>query len=67
MDLGFTTIEVEGDAIYVVKKLQKERDDKLEICAYIKDGQGLNGLKKGDQCLMRNGFPGYVREEVERD
>lgn len=27
----------------------------------------IEGLKKGDQCLMRNGFTEYVREEVERD
>ncbi|MBA0734999.1 hypothetical protein Gogos_018884, partial [Gossypium gossypioides] len=42
LNLGFMEVEIEGDALSVAKKLQREGIDKSDICAYIRDGQGLN-------------------------
>ncbi|KAG8478246.1 hypothetical protein CXB51_028178 [Gossypium anomalum] len=42
LDLGFTTMEIKGDALSVIKKAQRRDNDKLEIHAYIKDYQGFS-------------------------
>ncbi|MBA0813714.1 hypothetical protein Gohar_027541 [Gossypium harknessii] len=53
LDLEFTAVEVEGEALLVVKKLQKGGEDKSEIYEYIKDGQCLS---KGFQtCMFKRG------------
>ncbi|MBA0785178.1 hypothetical protein Gotri_028186, partial [Gossypium trilobum] len=53
LDLEFTAVEVEGEALLVVKKLQMGGEDKSEIYEYIKDGQCLS---KGFQtCMFKYG------------
>ncbi|MBA0870524.1 hypothetical protein Goshw_013680 [Gossypium schwendimanii] len=53
LDLGLSVVEVEGDALSIVKKLQREEEDRSKICAYIKDGQRLS---KGFQtCKFKHG------------
>ncbi|MBA0787878.1 hypothetical protein Gotri_025997, partial [Gossypium trilobum] len=42
LDLGLSIVEVEGDALSIVKKLQRGEEDRSKICAYIKDGQRLS-------------------------
>ncbi|MBA0696040.1 hypothetical protein Goari_002627, partial [Gossypium aridum] len=39
LDLGLSVVEVERDALSIVKKLQRGEEDRSKICAYIKDGQ----------------------------
>ncbi|MBA0596232.1 hypothetical protein Gorai_013061 [Gossypium raimondii] len=38
-DLGLTMVEIEGDTLLVVKKVQSDGVDRLEIGAYIKDAK----------------------------
>ncbi|MBA0664138.1 hypothetical protein Goklo_004187 [Gossypium klotzschianum] len=53
LDLGLSVVEVEGDALSIVKKLQRGDEDRSKICAYIKDGQRL---RKGFQtCKFKHG------------
>ncbi|MBA0841161.1 hypothetical protein Goarm_003670 [Gossypium armourianum] len=40
-DLGFLDVEVEGDPLIVIIKLQSKDEDKSEIRAYIRDGKIL--------------------------
>ncbi|MBA0652527.1 hypothetical protein Goklo_019783, partial [Gossypium klotzschianum] len=65
LDLGVMIVEVEGDVLPVIKKLQKKGDDVSEICALIKDCQWLS-LGNGEQRDEQRG-PDYVEELVERD
>ncbi|MBA0856733.1 hypothetical protein Goshw_002227 [Gossypium schwendimanii] len=46
LEMDLSTVEVEGDALSVIKKIQNNGEDKSKICAYIKDVQQL---KKGFQ------------------
>ncbi|MBA0767127.1 hypothetical protein Gotri_016074 [Gossypium trilobum] len=46
LEMDLSTVEVEGDALSVIKKSQNNRVDKSKICAYIKD---IQQLKKGFQ------------------
>ncbi|MBA0769208.1 hypothetical protein Gotri_017962, partial [Gossypium trilobum] len=70
LDLGVMIVEVEGDVLPVIKKLQKKGDDVPEICALIKDCQWLIGYKRprewGTKRYEQRG-PDYVEELVERD
>ncbi|MBA0712681.1 hypothetical protein Golax_011763 [Gossypium laxum] len=46
LEMDLSTVEVEGDALSVFKKIQNNGVDKSKICAYIKD---IQQLKKGFQ------------------
>ncbi|MBA0650201.1 hypothetical protein Goklo_017650 [Gossypium klotzschianum] len=46
LEMDLSTVEVEGDALSVIKKSENNGVDKSKICAYIKD---IQQLKKGFQ------------------
>ncbi|MBA0756563.1 hypothetical protein Gogos_021241 [Gossypium gossypioides] len=67
LDLGFTTMEIEGDTLSIIKKAQWRDNDKLKIHAYIKGCQWLKGLRQKEQWNMSGGVPVFAKEEVERE
>ncbi|MBA0667692.1 hypothetical protein Goklo_000747, partial [Gossypium klotzschianum] len=36
LDLGFLEVEIEGDALFVIKKHTSKKEDRLEISTYIR-------------------------------
>ncbi|MBA0754141.1 hypothetical protein Gogos_021720 [Gossypium gossypioides] len=42
LDLGLSKVEINGDALTVIRKLQGVSEDKNEIGAFIKDGKRLS-------------------------
>ncbi|KAG8488925.1 hypothetical protein CXB51_016879 [Gossypium anomalum] len=54
LDLGLQNVEIEGDSLTVIKKLQKKTDDKSEIHALVRDRLCLQGGFR--ICQFKYGF-----------
>ncbi|MBA0813258.1 hypothetical protein Gohar_027127, partial [Gossypium harknessii] len=55
----FLRVEIEGDALSVIKKLQNDFEDRSEISAYIHNAKRLKrnfGLNEGASTYLCNGF-----------
>ncbi|MBA0833362.1 hypothetical protein Goarm_017682, partial [Gossypium armourianum] len=68
IDLGFRKMLVEGDARSIIRKLQREEDDRSVISAYIKDSTELSKKdnKRGGH-LSEGRVPDFVVAEAEHD
>ncbi|MBA0741898.1 hypothetical protein Gogos_015018, partial [Gossypium gossypioides] len=42
LDLGLMKVEIEGDALFIIRKLRREYDDKFESGAYIRNEKWLS-------------------------
>ncbi|KAG8475139.1 hypothetical protein CXB51_032008 [Gossypium anomalum] len=52
LDLGFQNVEIEGNALTIVKMLHTDRQDRYEISAYIMDSRSLS--ENYQRCIFRH-------------
>ncbi|MBA0814515.1 hypothetical protein Gohar_020342 [Gossypium harknessii] len=71
LDLSFLKVEIEGDALTVVKKLHANRQERSEHA--LRQGNGVahllttEGIRRGETTYQLEEMPLFVADAVERD
>ncbi|MBA0618245.1 hypothetical protein Godav_027620 [Gossypium davidsonii] len=65
--LGFLEVEIEGDALTIVKKLHAIREDKYESGNRVAHLLAIEGIKRGVSTYLTQGMPFSAAIAVEKD
>ncbi|MFQ6634275.1 hypothetical protein Gotur_010388 [Gossypium turneri] len=65
--LGFLEVEIEGDALTIVKKLHATREDRYELGNRVAHLLAIEGIKRGVPTYLTQGMPFSSAIAVEKD
>ncbi|MBA0580947.1 hypothetical protein Gorai_023144, partial [Gossypium raimondii] len=68
LDLGFLKVEMEGDALSIIRKYKEKMRTNKKSRHTLEMGKALaKGMKVGEQLCLRDGVPKFAKKDVERD